>query len=297
MKDQADKLEDARHRRRRASTARSPSASRTRRCEAIAARQAEFVFATPERLADPAFLRDAASRTAIDLFVDRRGALHLAVGPRLPARVPRARRGAARARQAAGARADRHGDAPRWSRTSRASSGGRACAVINTGVYRPNLHFEVRAGHQRGGEERSALLEAVRARPARGIVYTATVKAAEAVHALAARRGRGRRCSTTAGSRRASARDAGRFMAGDAPRHGRDQRLRHGHRQAGHPLRHPLPAARQPGGVLPGGRPRRPRRRAARAARCSTTTATAACSSTSPARSRSTAARSSAILL
>jgi len=39
--------------------------------------------------------------------------------------------------------------------------------------------------------------------------------------------------------------------------HRRDKRLRHGHRQAGRPLRHPLQHARRHGGLLSGGRTRR----------------------------------------
>ena len=58
-----------------------------------------------------------------------------------------------------------------------------------------------------------------------------------------------------------------RFMAEPVGGGGGHQRLRDGHRQAGHPLRHPRQHPPRGGGLLPGGGARRPRREAgARAA-------------------------------
>ena len=65
-----------------------------------------IAYVTPERLGEPRFRERLATRAGRAVR-RRRGALHLAVGARLPPRVPRPRRGGARARQAAGARADR----------------------------------------------------------------------------------------------------------------------------------------------------------------------------------------------
>jgi ATP-dependent DNA helicase RecQ len=54
-------------------------------------------------------------------------------------------------------------------------------SVINAGIYRPNLHYGVKQVSSE--EEKLAELEALlRAVPGAAIVYTATVKAAEAVH-------------------------------------------------------------------------------------------------------------------
>jgi len=70
----------------------------------------EYVLLAPEQLAHDevlARLRDAKP----SLFVRRRGALRLAVGPRLPARLPRARRGHRGGRPAGRARPHRDGRA------------------------------------------------------------------------------------------------------------------------------------------------------------------------------------------
>ena len=55
-----------------------------------------------------------------------------------------------------------------------------------------------------------------------------------------------------------------RFLKEDGRDRGGDDRLRHGHRQAGRALRRPSRPAQEPGGLLPGDRPRRPRRAAGR---------------------------------
>ena len=59
--------------------------------EALASPGPKIVFTTPERLADSGVLR-AGRRASGQPAGGRRSALHLAMGPRLPARVPRDRR-------------------------------------------------------------------------------------------------------------------------------------------------------------------------------------------------------------
>jgi len=58
----------------------------------------------------------------------------------------------------------------------------RQPAIINTGIFRPNLHFEVLQTAS-DDEKRRRLTELVRTREGTGIVYTATVKQVEAVEA------------------------------------------------------------------------------------------------------------------
>jgi len=58
-------------------------------------------------------------------------------------------------------------------------------AVVNTGVYRPNLQYRVQQVTN-AGEKLDAALRLVRATAGTGIVYAATVKMAEEMHALLA---------------------------------------------------------------------------------------------------------------
>ncbi|WP_321170294.1 RecQ family ATP-dependent DNA helicase [Pseudoduganella aquatica] len=55
--------------------------------------------------------------------------------------------------------------------------------VINTGIYRPNLHYQV-VQSTNPDEKRAQALERVRSETGVGIVYAATVKAAEEMYAL-----------------------------------------------------------------------------------------------------------------
>jgi len=54
--------------------------------------------------------------------------------------------------------------------------------VVGTGVYRENLHYRAEA-HARAEDKRDRLVALVRETPGSGLVYVATVKAAEEVHA------------------------------------------------------------------------------------------------------------------
>ena len=139
MKDQADALRE-----RGIRSSRSTARSRPPSCEAdeaIARGRKEFVYTTPERLANPEF-RDLLRRTQDRPVRRRRGPLRQPVGPRLPARVPGARRGDRRARPApvlaltATATPDVIDDILRQLRIPDAE-------VVHTGFYRPNLHLGV----------------------------------------------------------------------------------------------------------------------------------------------------------
>lgn len=89
-----------------------------------------------------------------------------------------------------------------------------AAGVVDTGTYRPNLHYRAEQLADEK-EKRDRLLRTVKESSGSGIVYTATVKAAEEVHALLA--GAGESAGIYHGrmpaAERGEAQD--RFMAGD----------------------------------------------------------------------------------
>lgn len=156
--------------------------------EAVATGRAEFVLVTPERLADPGF-RDSLAGHTIDLVVvdeahcisqwghDFRPA-YLAIrdGVELLGRPPLLA-------LTATAPPDVVGDIVR-------ELGMRDARVVNTGIYRPNLHYEV-VEADRDEEKDAALLRILREVAGPGIVYTATVRTAERLYAtLSATAGR-----------------------------------------------------------------------------------------------------------
>jgi ATP-dependent DNA helicase RecQ len=178
MKDQSDKLEE---RGLDAAAVNSAVSERERReaMRRIRESKADFIFMTPEQLANPEFIKKLKGN-AIDLFVvdeahcitqwghDFRpaysglGAALRALGnPTLLALT-------------ATATPDVIEDIAR-------QLGRPRMRVINAGVYRPNLYFEVLQVTNEA-EKKKALLELVRSRDA-GIVYCATVRTAKAVHA------------------------------------------------------------------------------------------------------------------
>ena len=122
MKDQCDKLRELGVAAWQLNSA-LPAAEIEAAEQAIAAGEAKIVFTTPERLAEPEFLERLAAATR-EPAGGRRGALHLAMGPRLPAGLPRDRPGARPPRSAAGARPDRdrHRGGERGHRTASSAS-------------------------------------------------------------------------------------------------------------------------------------------------------------------------------
>jgi ATP-dependent DNA helicase RecQ len=139
---------------------------------------ADFIFTTPEQLANPAFL-DKLKERRVDLFVvdeahcitqwghDFRPA-YLQLGAAL-----RALGKPTLLALTATATPDVIQDIAR-------QLGRPRMHVLNTGVYRPNLYFEV-VQTTNAAEKKQALLEVVRSGGA-GIVYCATVREAKAVH-------------------------------------------------------------------------------------------------------------------
>ena len=212
MKDQADKLE-------KAGVAVEQLNSSLRKSEQgasmdrIAEAGADIVFATPERLADAEFIEAMKTQQIALLVVDEAHCISqwghdfrpafLEIGQALEAfgRPPvLALTATAIAEVIDDIRHQLH--RPRMH-------------VVNTGVYRPNLRFQV-AQATREEEKNSQLMEALSKAEGCGIVYTATVKACEEVHdrLAAARMSATRYHGKLSAAERHDNQD--RFMNGDA---------------------------------------------------------------------------------
>jgi ATP-dependent DNA helicase RecQ len=146
--------------------------------EAIAAGKIQVVFTTPERLSEPAFLKTLQS-THLDLFViDEAHCISHWGHDFRPAFLE-----IAHALQ-------QLGDLPVLALTATATSAviadigrqlSRELTVINTGIYRANLNFRV--VHAVSDEEKTAhVLRLANVLTGAGIVYTATIKNADAVY-------------------------------------------------------------------------------------------------------------------
>jgi hypothetical protein len=130
----------------------------------------------PQRAALPR----AAARRARRAVRRRRGALHLAVGSRLPPGLPVARRGGRRARSAAGAGADGDGPTARSRTTSSPSSASPRRVGDRHRPRPPNLRYHVvKATSER--KKQALLLRLLERQPGCGIIYAATVKTVDAL--------------------------------------------------------------------------------------------------------------------
>jgi ATP-dependent DNA helicase RecQ len=178
MKDQADKLAEAGV---RAVQLNSTLLAQDERdaADAIVGGDAQIVFTTPERLADAGFVALVKQRPIALFVVDEAHCISQWGHDFRPAFLEIA--GALRAL----------GDPPLLALTATATPAvvediGRQLGrpkldVVNTGIYRPNLHFAVQHV-TRDDEKLARLATLLREQDGAGIVYVATVRSAHEVH-------------------------------------------------------------------------------------------------------------------
>ena len=180
MKDQADKLAEAGV---DAAALNSTlrAAEEAEAVDDIESERTEIVFTTPERLATAEFQAMLADKKIDVLVVDEAHCISQWGHDFRPAFLE------------IGKAAQAFGDPPILALTATATPevvddirkqlGRKDMAVINAGMFRPNLHYEVRQVTNEQ-EKRAALLDVLAGHEGSAIVYVATVKAAEAVSAL-----------------------------------------------------------------------------------------------------------------
>ncbi|HJV62357.1 MAG TPA: ATP-dependent DNA helicase RecQ [Albitalea sp.] len=212
MKDQADKLDKAGVAVEQLNSAQ-PRREQAASMQRIAKAQADIVFATPERLADPDFIATLARQRVGLLVVDEAHCISQWGHDFRPAYLE-----IAQALKALG-------EPPVLALTATAIAdviedirqqlARPRMHVVNTGVYRPNLALQVLQA-TREEEKISQLQQALRRAAGSGIVYTATVKACEEVHERL--RAAGEPVARYHGKLPAAERRASqdRFMAGEA---------------------------------------------------------------------------------
>lgn len=179
MKDQVDKLDQAGIAAEQLNSGLTAAMQQTA-LQNIAQSRTKIVYATPERMADAEFIASL-QQTKVDLFViDEAHCISQWGHDFRPAYLELAHAIAALGRP------------PVLALTATATAevaddikqqlGARSMVVINTGIYRPNFHFDV---IQITSDEQKLeeTLRIVRASQGSGIIYTATVKAAAALYA------------------------------------------------------------------------------------------------------------------
>ena len=148
--------------------------------EAIATESCEIVFCTPERLVSPEFIAVLQKVTLDIVVIDEAHCISQWGHDFRPAYI------------GLGAAIEAIGRPPVLALTATATEEviadigkqlGRKLNVINTGVYRPNLHYRVQQATSAADKYQQAL-KLVRQTPGVGIVYAATIKVAEEMLAV-----------------------------------------------------------------------------------------------------------------
>ena len=255
MKDQVDALVDCGVPAACVNSTLSPNEKR-RIADEIRAERLKLLYLSPERLLTERTLEFLQRRAAV-VHRHRRGPLHQRLGPRLPARVPRAAAAEGHVSQRRRARLHGHRHAARARRhrpraaacTSRrcssARSTGRTWSIACGGAA--NLLQQVREVIDRHPDES-------------GIIYCIRRADVEDIAASLCDAGLPAPCPTTPACRRRPPAQPGRFHQRPGPDHRGHGRLRHGHRQVGRAVRDPRRRAEVAGKLSAGERPRRPRR-------------------------------------
>jgi len=179
MKDQLEKLEEIGIRSVQVNSSLSAEEEHAA-LEAIAGESCEIVFCTPERLVSPEFIAVLREVTLDIVVIDEAHCISQWGHDFRPAYI-----GLAAAIEAIGR-------PPVLALTATATDEviadigkqlGRKLNVINTGIYRPNLHYRVRQVTS-AREKYQEALRLVQQTPGVGIVYAATVKVAEEMLAV-----------------------------------------------------------------------------------------------------------------
>ena len=180
MKDQVDKLNERGVDAVQLNSALSPR-EQAETLGDIAADQPEFLLTTPERMADPTFIEAIAGQQIDLVVIDEAHCISQWGHDFRPSYLELA------------AAIEQLGRPPVLALTATASPEVatdiakqlqmRRVNIINTGIYRPNLRYEVAPVDTDTDRER-LLIETIAATEGPGIVYTSTIKQAEAVTAF-----------------------------------------------------------------------------------------------------------------
>src|SRR5689334_17259813 len=177
MKDQVDKLEDAGLEAAQLNSALT-SEEREENLAQIETEQSNFIFVTPERFTKQEFLADLRKRDVNFVVIDEAHCISEWGHDFRPAYL------------SLGAAVKTLGAPPVLALTATATPEvqadiekqldlGKLC-VVRTGIYRPNLHFEVkRVTNER--EKHEALIRILNEHEGAGIIYCSTVKTVEAL--------------------------------------------------------------------------------------------------------------------